>query len=273
MRVPELFNLTLHDGHESGEISSAPGTLSSGDSLCVVAGLNARKQKDSEGNVRCQFFFCKIIQQRWCFLMETQRVVVCRLCFLVVGHVAHLTLFFSASLWEFMTASRCQCTPTFSCSCARSSSCSAATVLQVGRKGLVSHLQKAVRRSAALQVTSSLTFWSGRGPNEAVVWVDVLAVCMQTRRRTSFPSISSYTIRFSIENNIISIVFTFRATGEENTHTRTRGKRYKIEVPSAEPPRTAEWQRLALRNLRRKLEQSATSISSRIPSRCMQRAR
>ena len=180
------------------------------------------------------------------------------LVFLVVGHVAHLTLSFSASLSEFITASRCHRTPTFSCSCARASSCSAATVLQVRERGLVTLLWKAVRRSAALQVTSSLTFWSARGPNEAVVWADVVAVACSHVPRTRFPSMSPWTIRFSIENNIISSVF--------------RGKRYKIEVPSAEPPRTAE-QRPELRNLRRKLEQSATWISSRIPARCMQRAR
>ena len=44
--------------------------------------------------------------------------------------------------------------------------------------------------SSALQVTSSLTFWSGRGPDEAVVWADVVAVACRHVTRTSFPSIS-----------------------------------------------------------------------------------
>ena len=151
--------------------------------------------------------------------------------------MAHLTLSFSASLSEFITASRCHCTPTFSCSCARSSSCFAATVLQVGRKGLVTHQRKAVRRSAALQVTSSLTFWSASGPNEAVVWADVVAVACRHVTRTSFTPTSPYTIKFSIENNIISSVFTFRATGQENNDGRCVRTGHHFSAPWDLEPR------------------------------------
>ena len=61
MRVLALFSLTLHDGHESGEKTNAFGTLSSGGSLSVPAGHNARNQIRQESG-RLLLIFYKIIQ-------------------------------------------------------------------------------------------------------------------------------------------------------------------------------------------------------------------
>ena len=181
--------------------------------------------------------------------METQRVVVCRLCFWL-SVMWHISLCPSLPLSsDFTTSSRCHCTPTFSCSCPRASSCSAATVLQVRGRGLVTHLWKAVRRSAALQVTLSLTFWSACGPNEAVVWADVVAVACRLGARTSSPSISAYTIKFSIENNLIWSVFTFRWRNHTHKHAandirlrfrapnlRAQQKSQRSELPKPQTP-------------------------------------
>ena len=145
------------------------------------------------------------------------------------------------------------CTPTFSCSCARYSSYSAATMLRLGeRASLVT-----CGRPWCEVLRSKLRHHWRFGAQTARMrpWFGLMSLPLRADTspkpvsHLSAPTPSNSPSRTTLFEVCSHFAPPVKKT---NTHTRTRGKRYKIEVPSTEPPRTAEWQRPELRSLRRK---------------------